>query len=186
MVVQERLYTADELWEAFGNTKRLELVKGVPVHMSPTGEEHSVVSMWIGHLILNFVEAHDLGEVTAAEGGFVLSTDPDTVRAPDVGFIAKARLTGPTSPRYFSGPPDLAVEVVSPNDTASEIHDKVFDYLRAGTRLVWVVYPHSRTVAVYGPDITARFLDRDGVLDGGDVLPGLTLPVREVFKKLRD
>jgi Uma2 family endonuclease len=186
MAVQERLYTADEFWESFGDTKRLELVKGVPVEMSPTGEEHSVVSAWIAYLLLSYVETHDLGEVTAAEGGFVVSRDPDTVRAPDVGFVAKTRLAGPTSERYFPGPPDLAVEVVSPGDSASAIHAKVFDYLRAGTRLVWVVYPQSRTVAVYGPDTPTRFLDIDGTLEGGDVLPGLSLPVREIFKKLRE
>jgi Uma2 family endonuclease len=186
MAVQERLYTADEFWESFGDTKRLELVKGVPVEMSPTGEAHSVVSAWIAHLLLSYVEAHDLGEITAAEGGFVVSRDPDTVRAPDVGFIAKARLAGPTSERYFPGPPNLAVEVVSPNDSASDIHAKVFDYLRAGTRLVWVVYPPSRTVAVYGPNTPTCFLDVDETLEGGDVLPGLSLPVQEIFKKLRE
>jgi Uma2 family endonuclease len=186
MAVQERLYTADEFWESFGDTKRLELVKGVPVEMSPTGEEHGVLSMWLGYLLLSYVEAHDLGEVTAAESGFVLSRNPDTVRAPDVGFIAKARLAGPTSERYFPGPPDLAVEVVSPGDSASAIHAKVFDYLRAGTRLVWVVYPQSRTVAVYGPDTPTRFLDVDEMVEGGDILPGLSLPVREIFKKLRE
>jgi Uma2 family endonuclease len=186
MAVQERLYTADEFWETFGDTKRLELVKGVPVEMSPTGEEHSTVSAWITYLLISYVETHDLGEITAAEGGFVLSRNPDTVRAPDVGFIAKARLAEPTSQRYFSGPPDLAVEVVSPNDTASDIHAKVFDYLRAGTRLVWVIYPQSRTVAVYGPDTPTPVLDANGTLEGGDVLPGLSLPVREIFKKLRD
>ena len=186
MAVQERLYTADEFWETFGDTKRLELVKGVPVEMSPTGEERGVLSMWLGYLLLTYVEAHDLGEVTAAECGFVVSRNPDTVRAPDVGFIAKARLAEPISQRYFPGPPDLAVEVVSPNDTASEIHAKVFDYLRAGTRLVWVIYPQSRTIAVYGPDTPTPFLDTNGTLEGGDVLPGLSLPVREIFKKLRD
>jgi Uma2 family endonuclease len=186
MAVQGRLYTADEFWETFGDTKRLELVKGVPVEMSPTGEAHGLISAWLSYLILSYSEAHDLGEVTGAETGFVLIRNPDTVRAPDVGFIAKARLSGPTSERYFPGAPDLAVEVVSPSDTASEIHNKVFDYLRAGTRLVWVVYPQSRTLAVYGPDAPTRFLESDGVLDGGEVLPGLALPLREVFKKLRE
>lgn len=186
MAVHEKLYTVEEFWNTFGGTKHVELVKGVPVEMTPTGTSHGAVSMWIGYLILNYVETHDLGMVTAAETGFVLSTDPAIVRAPDVGFIAKARLTSPTSERFFDGPPDFAVEVVSPGDTATDIHDKVMEFLHAGTRLVWVVYPRSKTVMVYKPDADAHIFDANGVLDGGEVLPGFTLPVREVFKKLQD
>jgi Uma2 family endonuclease len=185
MVVQEKLYTVDEFWETFGSTKRLELVKGVPTEMSPTGEAHMIVAAWLTYLLIAHVEAQDLGVVTASEGGFTLSTDPATVRAPDVGFIGKARLNRPTSERYFDGPPDLAVEVVSPNDLASDIHDRVMDFLNAGTRLVWVIYPRSRTITVYKSESEAHILNADDTLDGGDALPGFTLPVRDVFKKLR-
>lgn len=185
MFIEQRLYTADEFWEAFGETKRLELVKGVPTEMSPTGEAHGILSMWLGFLILNHVEKHDLGEVMSAETGFILSTEPNTVRAPDVGFVAKERLTAPTTERYFPGPPDLAVEIVSPNDRADDIHNKVMDFLNAGTHLVWVVYPGSQTVAVYHPDSAGHILSAEDTLDGESVLPGLSLPVREIFKKLR-
>jgi Uma2 family endonuclease len=186
MLVQEKLYTVDEFWEVFGETKHLELVKGVPVEMSPTGEAHGIVSMWLGFLILSYVEQNDLGAVTAAETGYTLSSDPAIVRAPDVGFIAKARLTSPSSEKYFPGAPDLAVEVVSPNDKAGVIHDKVIDFLRAGTRLVWVVYPDSKTVMAYQPDADAHLYASGETLDGGDVLPGLSLPVSDIFKKLRE
>jgi Uma2 family endonuclease len=186
MLIQEKLYTVDEFWEAFGETKRLELVKGVPTEMTPAGTAHGAISMWFGYLILGFVEAHDLGLVTAAETGFILSTDPATVRAPDVGFIAKARLTGPTPEQYFPGPPDLAVEIVSPNDRADEIHNKVMDFLNAGTHLVWVVYPSSKTVAVYHPGSAGHIFTPEDTLDGGGVLPGFSLSVREIFKKLRE
>ncbi len=186
MLVQEKLYTVDEFWEVFGETKHLELAKGVPVEMSPTGEAHGIVSMWLGFLILSHVERNGLGAVTAAETGYILSSDPATVRAPDVGFIAKARLMGPSSERYFPGAPDLAVEVISPNDKAAAIHDKVIDYLRAGTQLVWVVYPDSKTVMVYRPAADAHLYTANETLDGGNVLPGLSLPVTEIFKKLRE
>jgi Uma2 family endonuclease len=186
MVVQEKLYTVEEFWETFGETKFIELVKGIPVQMSPSGEAHMLVSAWLIYLLTVYVEDHDLGVVTASEGGYVLSIDPATVRGPDVGFIAKKQLNRPSTERYFPGPPDLAVEVVSPNDTATEVHDKVMDFLHAGTRLVWVVYPPSKTVVVYTPDAEARIYDAEGVLGGGEVLPGFSLPVRDVFKKLRD
>ena len=186
MVVQQKLVTADDLWAMSQADQRLELVQGELVEITLTGEMHGVVSMWLGHLIVAYVDEHNLGDVTGAETGFRLTTDPDTVRAPDVGFIAQARLTGPTGERYFPGAPDLAVEVVSPGDAASVIHDKVVDYLSAGTRLVWVVYPRSKTVAVYRSAAEGQIVDQDGTLDGGDVLPGLSLPVREIFKKLRE
>jgi Uma2 family endonuclease len=186
MLVQEKLYTVDEFWEVFGETKHLELVKGVPVEMSPTGEAHGIVSMWLGFLILTHVEKNDLGAVTAAETGYVLASEPAIVRAPDVGFIAKSRLTGPSSEKYFPGAPDLAVEVVSPNDKAGIIHDKVLDYLHAGTRLVWVVYPDSKTVMAYQPNANAHLYTASDTLDGGSVLSGLSLPVSNIFKKLRE
>jgi Uma2 family endonuclease len=186
MLVQEKLYTVDEFWESFGETKHLELVKGVPVEMSPTGEAHMIVAAWLIHLLFGFVDEHDLGIITASEGGFVLASDPAIVRAPDVGFIAKARPTGPSSEKYFPGAPDLAVEVVSPNDKAATIHDKVIDYLHAGSRLVWVVYPDSKTVMAYQPDADAHLYTTAETLDGGDVLPGLSLPVSDIFKKLRE
>jgi Uma2 family endonuclease len=186
MVVQEKLYTVQEFWEEFGETKHLELVRGVPIEMSPTGETHMIIAAWLTHLLFTYVEAHDLGIITASEGGFTLSTNPAIVRAPDVGFIAKVRLSKPSTERYFSGPPDFAVEVVSPNDKATEIHEKVMDFLKAGTRLVWVVYPGSRTVVVHQQNTASYTFTAENTLDGGDVLPGFTLPVREIFKKLRD
>ncbi|NDJ76442.1 MAG: Uma2 family endonuclease [Chloroflexi bacterium] len=186
MVVQTQLYTIDQFWDEFGSSKRVELVRGVPVEMAPTGTAHMIVVAWLAHLMYTFVEQHSLGVVTASEGGFTLAHNPDTVRAPDVGFIRQERLVAPTPERYFPGPPDLAVEVVSPHDRASDIHDKVMDFLHAGTQLVWVVYPASRTVAIYQPDASARILHADDTLDGEEVLPGFALPVRDAFKKLQD
>jgi len=83
---------------------------------------------------------------------------------------------------YFEGAPDLAVEVVSPDDTADAIEDKVIEYLDAGTQLVWVVHPRTRTVTVYRSLKNVRVLTRDEMLDGDDVLPGFTVPVKELFE----
>ncbi len=186
MAVQEKLYTADDLWVMsgqVGDRKRLELVKGVIVEMSPTGDAHGILAMEIGRLIANYVVEHDLGDTTAAETGFVLFTNPDTVRAPDVAFISKARRT-PLTGKYYRIAPDLVVEVVSPGDTAREIREKVADYLNAGTQLVWVVYPEVRLIDVYQPDHTIRTLNNDDVLDGGGVLPGFSVAVKSVFGRL--
>jgi Uma2 family endonuclease len=183
MQVKEQHLTADDLLALSHEGQRWELVRGALVETAPTGDVHGVVTMWLGHLLLAYVDEHDLGEVTAAETGFRLTTDPDTVRAPDVGLILKEHLV-PLTGGYYPLAPDLAVEVVSPGDSASLIHDKVRDYLQAGTRLVWVVYPSSHTVAVHTAQGAETF-SGDETLTGKPVLPGFSLAASEVFKKLR-
>jgi Uma2 family endonuclease len=186
MIVQDRLYTAEGLWDLShipGEARRLEVVKGVLRDMTPTGGLHGVIALEIGYQILHHVKQHQLGYATSAETGFTLSADPYTVRAPDVGFVARERITGPLPQKYFPFAPDLAVEVVSPSDTAQDIRERVLDFIKAGTRLVWVVYPESKAVDVYRPD-GVQVIDIDGVLDGGDVLPGFTLALRAVFESV--
>ena len=186
MVVGEKLYTVDEFWDEYGGKTGVELVRGIPVKMAPTGETHGIISIWLGHLIMAHVDVHDLGQVYGAETGFRLALDTPIVRAPDVAFVAKTHENRPTSEKFIEGAPNLAVEVVSPNDSASDIQDKVLEFLQAGTSLVWVIYPRSRTIAVYSPEADARILDSDDTLDGGDALLGFSVPVSDVFKKLRD
>jgi Uma2 family endonuclease len=189
MVTQEKLYTADDLWDMshrVGDQKRLELIKGVIVEMSPAGDVHGILAAWLLYVIMGHVLAYDLGDVTAAETGYVLFTGrPQTVLAPDVGFISKARRR-PLTGKYVPVAPDLAVEVVSPTDTAKDIREKVELYLRYGTALVWVVYPDSRLVDVHRPGGPAHKYGLDGELDGGDVLPGFKLPVKDIFARLHD
>ena len=184
MVVQEKLYTADDLWELshqVADAKRLELVKGSILEMTPAGGSHGLVTHELGRLIGNYVAAHKLGYVTAAETGFILATNPDIVRAPDVGFVAKVRMPHPIPQKYIPVAPDLAVEVVSPNDAAENIRKKVIQFLDAGTLIVWVVYPEARTVDIYRPGQHIQSVGMDGALDGGEALPGLTIPVGDVF-----
>lgn len=188
MAIQEKRYTADEFWELSPRLpadKRYELVRGELVEMSPSGEIATTLGVRIAALLFQHVDANDLGEVMGADGGFILSTAPDIVRAPDVAFIAQARLTGPSTPKFFPGAADLAVEVISPGDSLREVEDKVREHLEAGTRLVWAVCFASRTVAVYRPGQEKQVLGLDNVLNGEDVVPGYTLPVREIFQKVR-
>jgi Uma2 family endonuclease len=188
MVLKERLYTADDLWalshSAEYDEMRLELREGELIVMPPAGIQHGGYASKMDRLIGNFSDQHNLGMTFAAETGFILFTDEsgkDTVRAPDVGFVSAARLpeklpeTG-----YAPFPPDLAVEVVSPNDSADDVQDKVRDYLRAGVRLIWVFYPRSKTVNVHSATGTTT-VGIDGVLDGEDVLPGFTLRLGDFF-----
>lgn len=176
----EKLYTADDLWTLTREGQRLELIEGVLVEMSPTGDVHTELSLWLGKLILDHVLANNLGVVSGADGGYILSTDPATVCAPDVGFISQGRRT-PRTGKFYTVAPDLAVEVVSPHDSAQEIRRKVRLYLRAGTRLVWVIYPDERFIDVYRPDERPSTLEGEDVLDGGDVLPGFAVTVDQVF-----
>jgi Uma2 family endonuclease len=188
MAVQERLYSAADLWGLSHSPdydeKRLELSEGILVVMTPAGIEHGSFAMKLGYRITAYAETHDLGIVTAAETGYILFTDPDnkdTVRAPDVGFISKARIPETGVPEgYFQGAPDLAVEVVSPNDSADDVQQKVNQYLQYGTRAVWVFYPKSKSIVVH-TQTGAKTLHPGDTLDGGDVLPGFTLAISDLL-----
>jgi Uma2 family endonuclease len=186
MAVHEKLYTADELWEIShrNGDKRYELVKGELIEMVPTGDMHGAVTMDFGADLVIYVRTHDLGLVVGTDTGFALFNDPDTVRAPDIAFIAKARLM-PLTGKYFTIAPDLAVEVISPSESASEINDKILEYFEAGVKLVWIIYPKSRTIHVYTAADEVKILKANQLLDGRDVLPGFQITVNDVFKRLQ-
>ncbi|MGH7587481.1 MAG: Uma2 family endonuclease [Gemmatimonadota bacterium] len=157
----------------------MELVRGDVVREPLAGFEHGVVAARIASCLQTFVRRHRLGKVVGASG-FVLFDDPPTVRAPDVAFVARDRL--PADPRGFARlAPDLAVEIVSPSNTISELQEKVFDYLDAGTPLVWVVEPRGRTVTVYRSRDEIRILTSGQEIEGGEVLPGFRIEVSEFF-----
>jgi Uma2 family endonuclease len=177
---EQRTVTAEQLLDlsSFG---RCELVRGEVIAMSPAGYEHGVVAGRIHTRLAAFVEDRSLGIVTAAETGFQLARDPDTVRAPDVGFICSERLPPAHTRGYFQGPPDLAVEVVSPGDRAGELLAKVRDWLSAGCCVVWVVDPISQTVSVYRGSHEPAMLSGDDELADAALLPGFRLPLAEIF-----
>lgn len=179
MVVQQKRYTLAE-YQAFTelpeNKNRLfELIDGEIVERAASFTP-SKIAIRIGRFIGSF--ADELGYVTGADGTYVLSETHSFM--PDVGYISKISL--PQEPeREVYGPPDLAIEVKSPTDSKREMRLKVEDYLRFGTKLVWLVFPEERRVEVYEPDQDVLELDINDTLNGGDVLPGFTLPVRDIF-----
>src|SRR5918999_4421837 len=149
MRTRKTLLTAEELFRLSSTGRRYELVKGELFEMPPAGGRHGSVAMRLGILLCGHVRASQLGEVFAAETGFILRRSPDTVRALDASFVSKERLPAGELPvGFLETAPDLAVEVVSPGDSAREVREKVEDWLRAGTRLVWTI-PATRSVIVY-------------------------------------
>jgi Uma2 family endonuclease len=174
--------TADELLEMPDDGYRYELVKGELIRMAPTGDEHGEVTMELAASLHSHVKKRNLGRVYAAETGFKLESDPDTVRAPDIAFVSRARVeaTG-TLTGFRSGAPDLVVEVLSPSDRIGKVETKVKQWLETGARLVWVVSPKLQTVTVYGSLTDIVTLTVKDELDGGDVVPGFKIKVAEIF-----
>jgi len=161
---------------------RCELVEGNIIREPLPGQGHGSVAGTILVHVGRFVLERGLGKIYAAETGFVLARDPDTVRGPDAAFVSAERLAaacghGP----YFEGAPDLAVEVLSPGNSAREIAQKVREYLAAGGRAVWVVDPVWRTVTVHRPGQPPRTFGSEEILDGTPVLPGFRIRVSELF-----
>lgn len=173
-----QLVTAEQLLEMPG-IERAELIRGEIVEMVPPGAEHGRVAARLTMRLANYAECKRLG-VVYGETGFRVARDPDTVRAPDVAFVRASRASKATA-GFFEGAPDLAIEVVSPNDSAAELFAKVQDWLGAGAATVWVVDPRTQTVSVYGPRGSAHVLSAADRLAGDDVLPGFDLPVAEIF-----
>jgi Uma2 family endonuclease len=181
MVTQEKLLTADEFWQTYAG-QRVELVKGVPVEMAPTSMSHGMVALRIGAYVYNYVTEHDLGVAMGAETGFLVSRDPDVLRAADLAFVDKGRAASVDDEhKFIPFPPDLAVEVISPSDRAGSIQEKIDDYLEAGVRLLWVIYPQTQKVVVHTPDGRAVTLGIGDTLTGGEVLPGFELPLVKLF-----
>ena len=173
--------TAEQLLALDEPGFRHELVRGELRRMTGAGGWHSAVALRIGRLLGNHVEQHASGHVTGADGGYLLERNPDTVRVPDTAFVSIARL--PVMPKrgHIAAAPDFAVEVTSPNDTFADVHEKALFWIEHGSRLVWVVEPIARTVTIYTPNGKLRVAHGDDLLDGGDVLPGFTVHVRDLF-----
>jgi Uma2 family endonuclease len=174
--------TADELLRMPDDGFRYELVKGELKRMPPTGDEHGGVTMELAAALHRHVKLNRLGKVYAAETGFKLESDPDTVRAPDIAFVSTERIQAAGRIQgYRSGAPDLAVEVLSPSNTKREMEEKAREYFAAGARLVWIVNPKLKTVTVYRSLSDIIMLTEKDTLDGGGVVPGFQISVAEIF-----
>jgi len=184
MATTSHLITADELWAMPEDGRFHELVRGEILVMTPAGLEHGWIVADLGATLRDFVRANSLGIIVSGDAGFVLQRNPDTVRGPDIAFIRQVRIdkTG-ISPKYFEGPPDLAIEVVSPEDRYTEVDAKVQDYLAAGAQLVWVVNPRTRNVTAYGADRQIRVFTEGEELVATELLPGFACRVADLFPK---
>lgn len=179
----ERLVTLAEFERMPEENEHLvELVRGRVVREPRPGGEHGWLAGRLIGRLEPWAEKHEVGLVVT-ETGFLLTDDPPTVRGPDVAFIAEERLGSGIPKGFWTIPPDLAIEIVSPSDTAAEIQEKVLEYLTAGTRLVWVVDPDNRSVTAYRSRDDIHLLTEADELDGADVLPGFRLAVSELFSR---
>ena len=180
--------TLEQFYEITGDRKA-DLVDGVILYestdpVSPAARRHGSISMRIATAVAGWGYPRAVGELFDGATGFVLRREPPLVRCPDVAFLATRRMSPDDIDLPIQLAPDLAVEVLSPSNTAAEMLRKLNDYLGHGVRLVWIVDPETRSVAVHSPDRPPRWLGVDDTLDGGDVLPGFATPVASFFAGL--
>lgn len=181
MATTEPQTTIEDLERLADSECRYDLIRGELIEMPPAGGEHGEIAAGIIGRLWSHVTANKLGRVYTSETGFLLARAPDVVLAPDAAVVLTERVPV-RRPGYYEVSPDLVVEVVSPNDSASYVQRKVLEYLNAGVRMVWIVYPEQQTISVYEPGDRVRFLTRDATLDGGDVLPGFSVLVAQIFE----
>jgi Uma2 family endonuclease len=177
------LLTAEEFWLRCGDDRNLELVGGRVVKHLPTAPTHGSLDSRLNLKLAGYVIERGLGEVYL-NTGFVLARNPDVVRGPDQAFVSASRLAAkPPPPRgFWEIAPDLVVEIVSPEDTAEEIAEKVGDYLRSGVRLIWIIYPRRKQLHVFRPGRDPHILQGDDAIEGEDVVPGFRVPLVELWK----
>ena len=176
------LVTADELERFPRDDRRYELVDGRIIPMSPVGYQHGRVVMQFGSLLHRYLQGRPVG-VVVTEVGFKLAFGPDTVRAPDIAFIRTDRIPAPNARGFFTGPPDLAIEVLSPDDRPADVRTKVDQYLARGVAMVVVIDPDQKTVTTWRPTTQPATLQADeDLLDLSDVIPGFRCSLREIFE----
>ena len=185
MAVATKRWTIEDLEAMEDDGKRYELLRGELIEVPGAKFHHWYL---VGRLLRkfgDFVEEHGLGEV-GNNGAFVIGRDPDVLLIPDVAFVLADRIPPDEADwDIYVGPPDLALEVVSPSDSALQVHDKITAYLEAGVRAVVAVWPRSRSVSVHRPNGETREFRMADVLELDDVLPGFRLPIAEIFARRR-
>ncbi len=180
--IREKLLTADDLLRRRSEGVRGELIMGVLHETVSSGLEHGEVVMNLGAEFRSFVRPRRLGRVFGSDSGIQLERNPDTVREPDIAFISAERLPLDVRvPGYSQVAPDLVAEVVSPNDRPAPVYDKAQMWLRFGVRLVLIVDPEARRIMTLPSAGPSRTFTEDDTLDCGDVLPGFSCAVRDIF-----
>jgi Uma2 family endonuclease len=173
--------TADDLARFDEPGRTAELVRGLLVVREPPSTSHGERAARLTVRLGAFVEREGLGRVFAQDTGFQIGRDPDTVRAPDLAFVARDRLAAIGEEGYAELAPDLVVEILSPSDRPGAVLEKVGQWLSAGVRLVWVLDAARRHARVYRSDGTVSILGPDEAFDGEDVLPGFRCPLGEIL-----
>ena len=176
-----KLMTASELERLVLADKQTELVRGRLVIREPPGTRHGRIAATLSFHVSDFVHRERLGAVFAQDTGFRLQSNPDTVRAPDLAFVAQERASEIPDRGYASVAPDLVAEIVSPGDAPADVLAKVADWLAAGVRLTWVIDPARVEARVYRSDGSLSLIAADGMLSGDDVLPGFSCSLRDVL-----
>ena len=182
MVAKTELMTAEQLLVLPDDGYRYELVRGELRKMAPAGAYHGELAVNVISSLSAYVRANNLGKVYSPDTGFRIGSDPDHVRAPDVAFVRRERAEAAGLVEgYWPGPPDLAVEVISPHDRYTEVEEKVADWLAAGVQLVVLVNPRNRTVTRRVPGQDPVILTETDILTGDPAVPGWQMPVRDIF-----
>jgi Uma2 family endonuclease len=183
MAVRTGARTAEDLWNLPDDGLLHELVAGELRGMVPPGAEHGRVAATVAGLLFAHARETGAGVTFAAETGFLLARDPDTVRAPDAAFVTteRAEAVGRTE-KYWPGAPDFAAEVISPSDTFADVEAKTLGWLEAGTRLVLVINPAQRTVTAYRGQAAVRVHSGDEILDLSDAVAGWQVALPDFFR----
>ena len=175
-----KLYTVEDVERLACEGEEYELIRGELIPVSPVERMHGLAAGNVLVRLSLFVEKEHAGEVYV-ETGFILRRNPDVLLGPDVSFVRAERLRDADEDGYLPLAPDLAVEVISPSERRAKIERKIAEYRAAGVPMLVIIRPRQRTVTVYEPDKPPRTLHEGDTLDGGSVLPGFTLHVREIF-----
>ena len=181
--VKPKLLTAEDLLRLDSKGVKGELIRGRLCETMSVGLKHGEIVINLGGELRSFVKPRRLGRIFASDVGVILERDPDTVREPDIAFISAARMPlVEESHSYSEIIPDLVVEIASPSDSRRAVNDKARMWRSYGVPLVWTVFANPRSVEVHRADGSIITLYEDDVLDGGEILPGFSVPVREIFE----
>jgi Uma2 family endonuclease len=180
-MLEPALLTAEDLARFSPDDHRYELVEGRVIPMSPVSFDHGRIVIEFGGILRQHVRRLKLGRIVT-EVGFKLASNPDTVRAPDLAFLREDRIPDPAPRGFWNGSPDLAVEVLSPDDRPADVRSKVDEYLRSGVPAVVVIDPDAQSVEIYRPSLPPTVLQGTGVVDLDDVLPGFQCTLPEIFE----
>jgi Uma2 family endonuclease len=184
-VEAQALLTAAWLAETPDDEFQRELDEGELILMAPAGGEHGFSEVRLTGLIFQEVERRKLGVLFSSDTGFLLQRDPDTVRCPDLAFVRKQRLPLSYSEKggYVVGAPDLAVEIQSPSQSPADVEKKVRQYFAAGSHTVWVIHLRRRQARMHSATGAVELIGMDGLLEAPEILPGVRLPLRNIFEQ---